>query len=131
MKTLLLCVVFLTLFSCSKEKLDQTIPGTWTIVESNIGDGTGYTIQTYPPSSEITLEFGPSGQLLLTGTNPGTAMSPLWEYDRYEIRKDNTIHFYQSTGSKEMEAYYSLDGHLFLNYLRARCGYEERFLRVK
>lgn len=131
MKTILLCVAMLTLFSCSKENLDKTIPGSWTIVETNIGDGSGYAIQTYTPSSEITIEFGAGGQLMLTGSNPGTAMSPLWEYDRYQIRKDNTIRFYQSTGSKEMEAYYSVEGNLFLNYLWARCGYEEQFLRVR
>jgi hypothetical protein len=130
MKKIFLLLAVVCLFSCSKENI-PSINGTWTIVESNIGTGSGYTVQTYSPSSEVTIEFGQNGKLLLTGTNPGTAMSPLWEFDNYELKANHMIIFSQSSGAKEMEAFYTLDGHLFLNYTWARCGYEERFVRVK
>lgn len=131
MKPLFLCLALFSLFSCSKEKITQTIPGTWTIIESNIGTGTGFNVQAYSPASEITLEFGSGGILLLTGSRPGTAMSPLWEYDRYEIKLGNIIRFFQSGGIKQMQAYYSLNNELYLNYTWARCGYEEKFLKIK
>ncbi|HVF96601.1 MAG TPA: hypothetical protein VM871_04740 [Flavisolibacter sp.] len=131
MRKLLPLLTFLFLLGCSKEKFPQTIPGTWTIIESNIGTGTGYTVQTYAPSSETTIEFASNGTLVLTGINPGTAMSPLWEFDRYEIEPDNKIRFYQTSGGKEMEAFFTLNGELYLNYLWARCGYEEKFLKLR
>src|SRR4051812_47885448 len=112
MKLLSLSIALFVLSACTKEKISPTIPGTWTIVESNIGTGTGYSVQTYLPSSEITLEFMPNGNLSVSGNNPGTAMSPLCEFDKYKITADNKVRFFQSAGTKEMEAFYTLNGDL-------------------
>lgn len=131
MKKILPIWTLVFLFSCTKEKTSVNIPGTWAIVESNIGTGTGYTVQTYLPSSEFTVEFRPDNGLRLVGTNPGTANSPLWQFDRYAMLADDKIRFYQSAGNEEMEAFITLNGELYLNYLWARCGYEEKFLKVK
>lgn len=131
MKRFVTCLALLALFSCTKEKRPSLPSGSWTIVESNIGTGTGFVVQTYQPSSELTVEFGADGKLLLTGNNPGTANSPLWEFDRYEMKPNNHMRFYQSGGSKEMEAFATVNGELHLNYLQTTCGYEEKFLRVK
>jgi hypothetical protein len=105
--------------------------GTWTIVETNSAENGFIEVQIYPPSSEVTLEFGSNGTLLRTGSNPGTAKSPLWEYDKYQVLEKNIIRFYQSAGGKEVKAFYTLDGNLFLNYLAMRHGYEEKFLKIK
>lgn len=132
MKQLLLLAAVVSVFGCAKEQIVQTIPGTWTIVETNDGSiGMGYRVQTYSPSTEITLQFGNDGSLILSGSNPGVANSPLWEYDRYEIAENHIIRFYQSNGRKQKKAYYEIEGSLFLNYVDNRHGYEERFLRIR
>jgi hypothetical protein len=130
MKKLFLLLTVICLFSCSKENI-PSISGIWTIVETNAEIGGGVQVQTYPPSSEVTMEFGANGQLILTGTNPGRAMSPLWDYDRYEVLPDQVIRFYKSFNGEEMKAFFTVEGDLFLNYLTVRCGYEEKFLRLK
>lgn len=129
-KLTLLATIFF-LFGCAKENIALVPSGTWTIVETAAGTGTSVQLQTYSPTSEITLEFAPGGRLVLTGANPGQAMSPLWEYDRYEIQADNIIRFFHTNGSREMKAYLTLNNELYLNYLWARCGYEEKFVKVK
>ena len=131
MKQLLLLFAMTTLFGCTKERISQPPPGTWTIVETNDVSAGYVQIQTYVPSTEVTLEFGNAGNLILTGSNPGVAKSPLWEYDKYQMLEKNIIRFYQSTGNKERQAYYEVEGNLYLNYFDARHGYEEQFLRVK
>jgi hypothetical protein len=131
MKRLIYSLVLIFLFSCTKEEAPAFIDGTWTIVESNIGTGTGVEVYTYTPSSDITVRFEPNNLLVLTGANPGDARSPLWQYDRYEIRENSMIRFYQSNGREVMVAHYTIDGHLYLNYPWARCGHEEKFVRVK
>lgn len=131
MKRLLYSLVLILLFSCTKEQVPATIDGTWTIVESNIGTGSGVEVHRYAASSEITLQFAPNNVLTLTGANPGAARSPLWEFDKYEIRENSMIRFFQSSGTLEMTAHYTIEGQLFLNYTWARCGYEEKFVRIK
>ena len=79
MKQLLLLAAVVSFFGCTKEKIIEPIPGTWTIVETNDGGtGAGIRIQTYSPTSEISLHFGENGNLQLEGSNPGRANSPLW-----------------------------------------------------
>jgi len=131
MKQLFAFLAIVILFGCTKENHSDLLSGTWTIVETNIEDAGGIQVQSYPPSSEITLEFGINGSLILTGANPGNAMSPLWEYDSYQMLEDNVVRFYQRSGNKEVQAYFSIEGNLFLNYLNLRCPYEEQFLKVK
>lgn len=131
MKQFFLALAIICLFSCSKEQTIQPIDGTWTIIETNSAESGYIEVQTYRPSSEVTLEFGSNGTLIRTGSNPGTAKSPLWEYDKYQLLEKNIIRFYQSAGSKETKAFYTLDGNLFLNYLSMRHGYEEKFLKIK
>ena len=133
MKQLLLLAAVVSFFGCTKEKIIESIPGTWTIIETNDGDtgGAGFKIQTYSPSSEISLHFGENGDLQLEGSNPGKANSPLWHYDRYELLEGHTIRFYQSSGNKQQKAYFEIEGDLYLNYINSRHGYEEKFLRVK
>jgi hypothetical protein len=131
MKQLLTFFAITILFGCTKEKISEPPTGTWTIVKTDLGDAGGIQIQTFTPSSEITLEFGKNGSLLLTGANPGNALSPLWEYDSYQILEDDIIRFYQRYGNKEVQAYFSIEGNLYLNYLHLRCPYEEEFLRIK
>lgn len=131
MKQLLTFLAAAILFGCSKEKISSPPTGTWTIIETNLEDAGGIQVQTYTPSSEISLEFGAKGDLVLTGANPGNAMSPLWEYDSYQMLEDDVIRFYQRAGNKEVQAYFSIEGDLFLNYLNLRCPYEEKFLRIK
>ena len=131
MKQLLLFFAIAILFGCTKENISEPPAGTWTIIETNLEEAGGIQIQTYSPSSEITLEFGKNGNLLLSGANPGNAMSPLWEYDSYQILEDDIIRFYQRTGNKEVQAYFSIEGNLYLNYLNLRCPYEEEFLKIK
>ena len=131
MKRLLFLLVISFLFSCTKENVPATIEGTWAIIESNIGNGTGVEVMRYAPSSEMTLQFAENNMLVLTGGNPGEAQSPLWQYDRYKILPNSMIRFFQSFGPQEMEAHYTIDGELYLNYPWARCGHEEKFVRVK
>ena len=131
MKHFFFALAIACLFSCSKEQTIQPIDGTWTIIETNAGTGYGVQVQTYAPSSETTVQFAANGQLIVTGTNPGQAMSPLWEFDRYELLPDQIIRFYQSNGQEEMKAFMTLDGNLFLNYLSARCEFEEKYIRLK
>ncbi|RYF81424.1 MAG: hypothetical protein EON98_12395 [Chitinophagaceae bacterium] len=131
MKRLILALAIVCLFSCSKEQTIQPIDGTWTIIETNTAESGYIEVQTYLPSSEVTLEFGSNGMLIRTGSNPGTAKCPLWEYDRYQLLEKNIVRFYQSAGNKEVKAYYTLEGNLFLNYLNMRHGYEEKFQKIK
>jgi len=131
MKQLFICVALIALFSCTRQNLKEPFSGTWTIVETNSAENGFIQLQTYPPSSEVTLKFAGNGTLVRTGTNPGTAKSPLWEYDKYQVLEENIIRFYQSAGSKEMRALYTVDGNLVLNYLAMRHGYEETFLKIK
>ena len=131
MKQLLTFFAITILLGCTKEKISEPPTGTWTIIETNLEDAGGIQIQTYTPSSEVTLEFGNNGSLMLSGANPGNAMSPLWEYDSYQMLEDDIVRFYQRHGNKEAQAYFSIEGNLYLNYLNLRCPYEEEFLRVK
>ena len=131
MKQLLLFLAITILFGCTKEKISEPPAGTWTIVETNLEDAGGIQFQTYAPSSEMNLEFGENGKLVLSGVNPGNAMSQLWEYDSYQLLEDEIIRFYQRNGSKEVQAYFSIEGNLYLNYLNLRCPYEEEFLKIK
>jgi hypothetical protein len=131
MKQLFLLLAIVCLFSCTKEKIVETVSGTWTIVETNTDASGIVQVQTYAPTSEFTIEFGANGQLILTGANPGQAMSPLWGFDRYEVLPGNMIRFSQSNGSQEIEAYFTINGELFLNHLSTRCAHEEKFVRVK
>lgn len=131
MKRLFYSLVVILLFSCTKENVPSTIDGTWAIVESNIGNGTGIEVMQYTPSSELTLQFAENNTLVLAGANPGTAQSPLWQYDRYQLLPNSMIRFFQSYGPQEMKAHYTIEGELFLNYPWARCGHEEKFVRVK
>lgn len=131
MKQLFLLLAIACLFSCSKEKIVETISGTWTIVETNTDASGIVQVQTYAPSSEFTMEFGPEGRLILTGANPGQAMSPLWGFDRYEVLPGNMLRFFQSNGTQEIKAYFTINGELFLNHLSTRCAFEERFVRIK
>jgi hypothetical protein len=104
MKRLTVFLAIICLFSCTKEKIVESVSGTWTIVETN-SDATGIIqVQSYAPSSEFTVEFGANGQLNLSGANPGQAMSPLWGYNRYEVLPGNIIRFFKSTGSEEIKA---------------------------
>lgn len=131
MKKLILLFWASALFlSCTKEKITDAISGTWTIVETNDAR-TGYIqVKTYTPSSEITLQFGDNGNLVLTGSNPGVAESPLWEFDKYQVLPGNFVKLYQSVGNKEMKVFYEIEGSLFLSYPDWH-GYEEKFLRIK
>ncbi|HUC81727.1 MAG TPA: hypothetical protein VMR70_12480 [Flavisolibacter sp.] len=133
MKQLFLLVAAICLFSCYKEKkpILETVSGTWTIVETSTDASGIVQVQTYLPSSEFTMEFAPGGQLVLTGANPGQAASPLWNYDRYQVLPENMIRFYQSTGTQEIKAYFTVNGELFLNHLSTRCAHEEKFVRLK
>lgn len=131
MKQLFLLLAIACLFSCTKEKIVETVSGTWTIVETNTDAGGIVQVQTYAPTSEFTVEFAPNGQLILTGANPGQAASPLWNYDRYEVLPDNIIRFFKSTGNEEIKAYFTINGELFLNHLSTRCAHEEKFTKIK
>lgn len=101
------------------------------MVETNTDTGGAIQVQTFAPSSEITLEFRPGGQLLVSGPNSLQAMSPLWQYNRYQLLNDNIIRFYQTGGSSETRAYFTLNGDLYLNYLHVRCPYKEKFLKIR
>ncbi len=131
MKQLCFFIALAFVFSCTKEKFSEPVAGTWTIIQSNIGTGSGSMVQSYTPSSEITIEFGANSNLVLTGSNPGLATSPLWKYNKYQLLPGNKIRFFQSSGADEMEAFVTVDGQLYLDYLWARCGYQEKFLKIK
>ena len=128
MKQILLCFLLIIGISCTKES-SVTIQGEWTIVETNAGTGYGLNTQNYQAGSDISIEFGPSGDFIVSGPKPGASNSKLWDFNKYELLADQSIRLYHSTTGEEMTAYFKIENGLHLHYTWARCGYSEKFVK--
>ncbi len=122
MKQICFLAILTLLFSGCKKETTHFLIGKWAIKEAwnDIGGGP----VSNPTNSFI--EFKPSGEFFMDTTSNLHAYKQYFQgLDRYSLRTDGTIKFFNSTGSDSTIAHYYLDGGLILSY-----GYiSEKFIR--
>lgn len=121
MKQIALLFLMVSLFSCSKEKIPNSIVGSWTLTEID-----SYNASTIRLSgTELSVKFNSDGSFDISG-KPNYSF--LQDFDRYEILTDGRIRFYNHATTDELFASFSLNTTLSLSY-QVRCPYEEKFIR--
>jgi hypothetical protein len=123
MKQIALLFVILSLFSCSKEKLPDTIVGAWTLTQINSGDSSSILLS----QTEVSVEFKDDGSFDMLG--PKANYTFLQDYNRYEIVSSDRIRFFNTASTGELFAVFRVGNTLSLSY-EVRCPYEEKFRRL-
>jgi hypothetical protein len=124
-KRILLLIIVISAVSCSKENLNHSIVGDWTIVDRMVGTGSTGPMQTSPILSQCILHFNSNGTFVVADSDSANFLQP---YTLYEVIGGQSIRFYNSDKTQSAEVNFSLDQNLRLFY-PARCGYQEIFTR--
>jgi len=123
MKQIALLFVILSLFSCSKEKLPDTIVGAWTLTQINSGDSSSILLS----QTELSVEFKDDGSFDILG--PKANYTSLEGFNQYQIVSRDRIRVFNSASNEDLFAAFRVGNTLSLSY-EVRCPYEEKFRRL-
>jgi len=112
----------LFLAGCTKERVADSIVGTWTLTEIN----TNNTSSVQLSRTQFSVEFTKKDSLIILG--PKTNYSFLRDFNHYEILSDGRIKFSNTNIQDEMFAAFDLCQTLSISY-SVRCPYQEKFIR--
>lgn len=122
MKRNLVILALFAIIGCAKEKVPNSLVGSWRLTQINSGD----TSTIYLTGTELSVEFKSDGRFDILGPKPNYTF--LQDFNRYETVSYDKIRFFDSTSTAELFAMFQVNKTLSLSY-EVRCPYEERFTR--
>lgn len=122
MKRLFLLLVIITTFSCTKEKDQHSLIGTWNLTQISAGSPSPIFLN----GNELSVEFKSDGCFDILGPKPNYSF--LQDFNQYEVLTNDRIRFFNVTTQEQLYAVFDLGEALAFSY-EVNYPYQEKFTR--